>query len=600
MEKALQITRGKEVFNKMRIFGQVYEFLTTADLVLLASVCQASKSAVNLVFRDKLMAEGSQVKPEVTDNLRLYKEIHLKSVIILPLSALDCKDKIDVFAGAKITKKTLFIDRIVKDFSFGIKFVAYYFEDKDLTLITKVDYLSMDKYTLSNSNNNRKIKSVESFSVDARQLTYLNSEKTLKVIYYLKGKSIHSMPEITISENVVTFQANYNFMAYQTKSSDFYLYSKYSDMNLGQSVKYRLSMPSSDYTMHLSGLTFYIRDDRSCSHYSLALNAIDGIVVEGDRDVKHVMPVQWSSPSSKPITGMFTGLRNEIIVCEDQYRNTEDWNNEEVREWFKSIGVYTIDNILKYDKFTGDQLNQIDRQMMVDRFGIKNTDVHNKILSEIELEQDKTNYKPDLFGIGCNSDGQLGVNNGQKNVSKWEKLKYPTLSNTDSIKDIQFGWNNSLILTKEGRMFLSYKKQRKRPEEDLMEEEMLKLTTKNSNFGGKKTNRKQSEAATNLANYSSNEGVENVAPSRRKRGSKKGEEMYISDEESHDSVDTNENRGGKKNKIKKKATTNKQGRGIKKEKRKYSFQPSDLKKDDDEGVAKWVEITNLFRINKYS
>lgn len=595
MDKPKLAAKGREIFAKTGVFREVYGYLTTADLVLLARVCKCSLAAVNSVFRDRLAVESNETPADGADCLRLYKELHFKSVIILPLSALDARDKVDVFSGAKITKRTLFVDRLVQHFRFGIKFVAYHFAAGDLALLTKVDYLQLTKEELSKAENCRSVSSVHSFSVDARQLTYLDTDRCLKAIYYLKGKRVHAMPEIRIAEQVADYILNYSYLAYRTESCDFFLYSKYSDMNLGQAVKHKIIMPDSDYSMCLSGLNFYISDCKLSKLYCANLNALDPVVMEGDTSLKHLQMSEWSLPCRKPIVSHFAGLRNEIIICQDKYIDTKDWSNEDVREWFKNIGIWNIDNILKYDRFTGEHLDQIDKNMMVERFGIKNTDVHNKIMSEIKLEQIKTNHKPKLFGIGCNADGQLCVSNVKKNVSLWEQIKFLELSNTDFIKDIQFGWKNTLILTQEGRMFLSYKKPRKRIEDSEIEVEILR-TAKNHKFSEKRVNRKYSEA---LTNYNSNEGAKNQAPMRIKKGSKKGEEMYMSDEDSNDSDEYNDSLPGKKNRKKKKGFSNKIGRGIKKE-RKYSYQSGDLKKYEDEGLAKWVEITNLFQINKYS
>lgn len=590
--------QGTDIFIKRGLFGHFYDFCSIGELAQLACLCKASKAAINQVFSDRLMDEGVAISPCETDFLRLYKEIHIKSVILLPLASLNSRDKVDVFSGAKITKKTMFVDKIIKDFSFGIKFVGYHMDSNDLIIITKVDYLSMNKQTLAKSENHRCLKHVSRFNLEARQVTVLDSERNLKVVYYLKGKNIHQMPEILLDQQVEDYQLNYNYLAYRSQQGDFFLYSKYSDMNLGQATKYKISMPCSTYSMTLSGLNFYIKDESLGKYYAVNLNTLDPIVVEGNTSVKHLAVTEWTFPCRKPITGVFPGLRNEIISCEEQYKSSMDWSTEEVRDWFRSIGVSNIDNILRFDKFTGDQLKQIDTSMMIERFGIKNTDVHNKILSEIKLEQEKTNHEPDLFGIGYNLDGQLCLNNGHKNVSMWTKIKFPSLANTDCIKDIIFGWCNTLVITKEGRLFLSYKRPKKRADEEEAEEEAklikgLKGPAKRSNPG-----RKQSEA---LQGYSSNEVNENVHPNRKKRGSKKLDENQMSDEDSDCSDDFGAERGlAKQSKKKKKGQVAKAERGIKKERRKFSFQPNDLKKEDDEGVAKWVEITNLFQINKYA
>lgn len=587
-------SKGKVMANRL-LFGRLYEYCSVAELATMAYLAKDFKNTVDLAFKDKLLLEGVDVSSFTGDYMRVYKELHLKSVIILPLSSINCKDRIDVFSAAKITKKTMFVDRIVKDFSLGIKFAGYHFDSNDLVLLTKEEYLTQNRHTLSKKTHHKVVKGVVQFNLESRHATFLDEESKLRAIYYVKSSNIHEMPEILLDTDVADFKANYNYMAYCKKDGDCYLYINYSSINQGTAIKYRVVKPQGSFQMFLSGINLYLKDLNSAKFYSVNFATLDPVAIEGNTSLKQVSMTEVVFVIDKPVVNLFTGLRNEIMLCEVPYKASPKWSNEEVRDWFRSIGVASIDGTLKYEKFTGADLSLIDKQMMVDRFGISNTDVHNKITSEILLEQSKTNHEPELWGIGYNMDGQLCVNNSHKMISMWTKLKLPDLANTDCVKDIIFGWSNTLVVTKEERLFLSYKKPKPRGEAEAEVDEkqpkVLKLNSKKSN------QRKHSES-----NYGPiGQGVEDAPffDAKRKKNSKKFDDAMISEDDLSSSEEAQDSKGAKRNK-KKTSNTQRYGRGIKKEKRKYSFQPNELRRDDDEGVARWIEITNLFQINKYS
>ena len=104
MERTRSQSSSRMLSNRNQ-FRHLYEFCTVADLATLAGISRDCRASVNLTFRDRLLEEGATVEPDVVDFMRLYKELHLKSVILLPISSLNVKDRLDVFSGAKISKK---------------------------------------------------------------------------------------------------------------------------------------------------------------------------------------------------------------------------------------------------------------------------------------------------------------------------------------------------------------------------------------------------------------------------------------------------------------------------------------------------------------
>ena len=578
-------------FSTTSWYKHFFEYLNVAELLTLAATNREAYKVVGNLMKEKLVNEGVQVPQDYEDYIKLYKETHLRSVIILPLSSLNSKDKIDVFSNSKISKKTLFVDRIISDFAFGIKFVCYYFPNKDLILLTKSNFLVLPRQQLAKETNQRLVKNVIKFGIEARHATFLDSDSNLRAILYKKDKEseIEGMPELPIDRDVVDFAMNYNFLVYQTKSGDFFLISKYSNINLGQSVKYKISMPVDTYSLFLSGINFYLKDSKEKFYY-ISLKDIDPIAIDGNNEVK-VLTMSEFSFMDKSIQTIFTGLRNEMLMINNEYKRSEDWTNEEVRNWFRSIGVSGIDGILKYDKFTGEQLNTIDTQMMVERFGIKNTAVHDKICSEIGIEMRKKNHEAEMYGMGYNSDGQLCINDSHKTVSYMTKIKLPELSNYDDIQEIQFGWTNTLIITKEGRIFLSYKRQKKKQdEEEKVEEDLRMVRNKLSRKISGNIVRKVSEAIPESP-------VDSKLKLKRKSSKRYDQEDISLSSESEENTDMNLPYKQRKKK-KQNVENSKNSRGIKKERRKTSFATNDSRKDEEEGVAKWLEITNLFIVNK--
>ena len=581
-------SRPKVFFAQAGMYRHFFDCLTLGELFALAALNRDALKTVNGLARKKLVGEGAEIPSDCVDYLKLYKDVHLRSVIILPLSSLNAKEKVDVFAASKISKKTLFIDRIISDFSFGIKFVGYYFPNRELILLTKENFLAMPKQQLVKEANQRSLKDVVKFGLESRHATVLDSQSQLKALLYMKNQTLGEMNEILLEKDVADFALNYNFLAYQMRSGDFYIISKFSDINLGLAVKYKISMPKDTYQLFLSGLNFYVRDS-SGSYYFTSLKDIDPIAVDGNNAVKYLTMSEYSF-QEKPIQHIFTGLRNEILMIKNDYKSSANWSNEEVRGWFRSIGIGGIDGILKYEKFTGDQLNTIDKKMLIERFGIKNTDVHNKVSSELSLEMQKKTQEAELYGIGFNLDGQLCINDSHKNVSMFTKMKLPELSSCDSIQQIQFGWTNTLIITKEGRIFISFKKPKKKPgeEEEKLEEELRgqrpKIPRKTSGMNV----RKESNAAPDSP-------TEPVLNKKRKSSKRYEQEFGSGSSDSDENQDTNVPAKKKK----KKPQEPKGGRGIKKDRRKTSFAPSEGKRDEDEGMARWMEISNLFLVNKY-
>ena len=103
-------------FHNIHEFKYMFQFLSIGEQIGLACLNTEALKTIRQLIKYKLLEEGIHVEPDCKDILKLYKEVHFKSVILLPLSQLNSKDKIDVFQTAKISKKTLFVDKIIEDY----------------------------------------------------------------------------------------------------------------------------------------------------------------------------------------------------------------------------------------------------------------------------------------------------------------------------------------------------------------------------------------------------------------------------------------------------------------------------------------------------
>ena len=95
-------------FKRQDWCGPVFKFLTLGELMTTATVSKTFFSSVSLQLGTMLEEEGISLQGVEPDSyLKLFREVHFKSVIILQMDTLNLKDKVDVFSQAKITKKTL-------------------------------------------------------------------------------------------------------------------------------------------------------------------------------------------------------------------------------------------------------------------------------------------------------------------------------------------------------------------------------------------------------------------------------------------------------------------------------------------------------------
>jgi hypothetical protein len=594
-------------FSHLICYRHFFDFLSLGELAILACLNKEAHQTINLLFKDRLLKEGVFVDPSCTDYFKAYKEVHLKSVVLLQLGQLNPRDKLNAFSNAKISKKTLFTDKIVLSFSFGIKFVGYYLKNKELILITKVDYLEQPKQLLMRDMHRRSFQGIEKYNLEARQATMLDSEKTLRCLIYMKDKNIHTFEEVKLDLNVEDFECNYNYLAYRTQAGDIFLISKYSNLNLGQSCKYKISIGVDPCSLHLTGLNLYLRTLHDQKLWFVNLSSLDPIAVDGNTQLKVVSPQEFVL-GDKPVAAIYPGLRNEVLILSRDHREFSKWSNEEVRGWFTSIGISGIDNILKYDKFLGKNLLDVDVTLMKDKLGIHNSDVHNKILSEIDLVKESNREEFEVYGQGYNLEGQLCINNGNKNVPCLTKMKIPELANNESIKQIIFGWSNTLILTTEDRMFLSFKRPQKKKigfeDEDEPNSGNLPLPKLNS----KKTSshvsggRKQSSHQPSPDQVEEPNSHQNAA--KRKKSAKFIDVLPQHDSSNSLSSGSEDENGFKKHENKKPRRKNssfKQNRaGTKKRENKQSSQQNKEDGDDEDwSQARWIEITNLFQTNKY-
>lgn len=118
-----------------------------------------------------------------------------------------------------------------------------------------------------------------------------------------------------------------------------------------------------------------------------------------------------------------------------------------------------------------------------------------KLLTEINKYREST-YKPEkLYGWGKNDSGQLGLSKST-NINQPTRIDLPTLDESDEVEVIKIGWKNSVLVTKNRRIFITENRERKQEkkaaseakidEQDADEEEY-----KESSRGAKKSKKAQ-------------------------------------------------------------------------------------------------------------
>lgn len=97
---------------------------------------------------------------------------------------------------------------------------------------------------------------------------------------------------------------------------------------------------------------------------------------------------------------------------------------------------------------------------MIDRLGLIRDELQLKLQTEIIKYRKETHKPAVLYGWGKNDSGQLALSKCT-NINAPMKIDIPALGSEDDIEVIKIGWKNSVLITKEKRIFITENRERK-------------------------------------------------------------------------------------------------------------------------------------------
>ena len=134
-----------------------------------------------------------------------------------------------------------------------------------------------------------------------------------------------------------------------------------------------------------------------------------------------------------------------------------EWKNSDIYKWFENLRLYDYLNIIKYEKITGKDILNGDKDFFVKCIGMEEDEIK-KLMYEITKVKIGSNRQCQLFGWGNNKNGQLGLMNLNVNYCKFPtKINLPNLNENDSVEKIFTGNSYTILLSKMGKVFITGK-----------------------------------------------------------------------------------------------------------------------------------------------
>lgn len=158
---------------------------------------------------------------------------------------------------------------------------------------------------------------------------------------------------------------------------------------------------------------------------------------------------------------VFSGLSSFFAYQREEIPPIDKWTTEQVMEFLASFEEFQdYINIVKYEGIKGSDLSHISKKFMKDRLGLIRDELQLKLMTEIIKYKDATFKQERVYAWGKNEYGQLGLSKCT-NVHLPMKVEIPHLEKNDNIDMIKIGWKNSVLVTKERRIFISENRERK-------------------------------------------------------------------------------------------------------------------------------------------
>jgi hypothetical protein len=144
-----------------------------------------------------------------------------------------------------------------------------------------------------------------------------------------------------------------------------------------------------------------------------------------------------------------------LVLERDEIKPIDKWDESEVIEWFKRMGLEDFINVIKYTKIKGRDILEGDESFFINVMGME-VDQIKKVKYELNNVKNPFCKNIKLWGWGNNKCGQLGQLNANTFIKAPTLINLPELSNqNDYIQKIYAGKNFSLILTKFGEIYLT-------------------------------------------------------------------------------------------------------------------------------------------------
>ena len=159
----------------------------------------------------------------------------------------------------------------------------------------------------------------------------------------------------------------------------------------------------------------------------------------------------YNKPFDKVFSGMYSHCKTRLQCHDIKY-----WKPCDVIEFLHKKGFNDYDNVIKHDNIDGKKLQKIDRNYLINKFGLTSEVKIQRLLSEIQLVSHVKFKNPEIYMSGLNNWGQLGLNTENNNIAYPKKSELPILPKNDNIKEIKFGKLNTFCQTEQGKIFVTY------------------------------------------------------------------------------------------------------------------------------------------------
>ncbi|EAR97513.2 XPG I-region family protein (macronuclear) [Tetrahymena thermophila SB210] len=537
--------QSKKIQNK-DIFLKISEFLNISELCKLMRANKQILSNCQEYFRQKLykmryITEQQFQDVQNTDYGKIYRQIYNRDVLFTNISQfpIDKQSVDDLKVYRSRSQKKLF-NIGIKKFSIGTKFTAFQTHENALYFCKTTEYFASDEDFEYIRRTN-----VTKFSTSPRNFIYLTGAGAVYIVFHEEEKPCSQLREIvlewTLEIPVNHFKASYGMAAFLIKETEAQrpvfsaqlnrivsgqeIGSKNNSQQMGVDdtklniVVYHINdlipedvnnpISNNQRMKRVSEYQFNDSLSFAVGYHQLLLVGLDNRLYHVDLSnyvniggvQPNVLPAKLHEGLSKKyITKVFSGFASFFAYEREQIPPMDQWNTEQVIQFLNSFEEFQdYINIVKYEGIKGSDLSNMNKKFMKDRLGLVRDDLQLKIQTEI-IKYKETTYKPEkLYGWGKNDSGQLGQAKCS-NISIPKEIEIPSLSVNDEIDVIKVGWRNSLMITKEKRIFITENRERKvekklpeKHEADVDSEEEKK---ENKNNKKQKKNKKESEDLT--------------------------------------------------------------------------------------------------------